>query len=103
MSDVVGQWAADMPAGEGWRLAALCAQTDPECFFPEKGESVRPALRICGRCEPWVREACLADALRDEAPRGHLFGVRGGKTAREREVLLGKRKPKAEPVGGGLP
>lgn len=91
---------------EEWRLAALCAQVDAELFFPETGESaqVRQALRICGRCEPWVRGECLADALQAEGKRGHgkLFGVRGGKTARDREILLGKRKPKAdaEPVGG---
>ena len=23
---------------EDWRAQALCAQTDPEAFFPEKGE-----------------------------------------------------------------
>lgn len=86
---------------EWWELA-LCQETDPESFFPEQGESPRDALLVCSRCEPWVRDECLADALHDEANRPKLFGVRGGKTAHEREVLLGKRKPKAakaEPVG----
>jgi WhiB family redox-sensing transcriptional regulator len=84
---------------EEWRIAALCQYTDPELFFPEKGGAVRPALRICGRCEDWVREACLADALGVE---GRLpappFGVRGGKTAKERAVLLGKRQPTGDPA-----
>lgn len=80
---------------EEWRLAALCAQVDGELFFPEPGGSAQEALLVCRRCEDWVREACLADALSDEANRPKLFGVRGGKTATEREVLLGKRKPKA--------
>ena len=27
----------------GWQERALCAQTDPEAFFPEKGGSTREA------------------------------------------------------------
>ena len=38
-----------------WRLDALCAETDPEAFFPEKGGSTREArtglLRVL-RCAP---------------------------------------------------
>ena len=30
-----------------WQHDALCAQTDPEAFFPEKGGSTREAKRIC--------------------------------------------------------
>ena len=30
-----------------WQTDALCAQTDPEAFFPEKGGSTRDAKRIC--------------------------------------------------------
>ena len=37
--------------GEGvelsWQEKALCAQTDPEAFFPEKGGSTREAKRVC--------------------------------------------------------
>ena len=29
----------------GWQDRALCAQTDPEAFFPEKGGSTREAKR----------------------------------------------------------
>ena len=29
----------------GWQERALCAQTDPEAFFPEKGGSTRDARR----------------------------------------------------------
>ena len=28
----------------GWQERALCAQTDPEAFFPEKGGSTREAM-----------------------------------------------------------
>lgn len=30
-----------------WQERALCAQTDPESFFPEKGGSTREAKRVC--------------------------------------------------------
>jgi WhiB family redox-sensing transcriptional regulator len=34
----------------GWQTDALCAQTDPEAFFPEKGGSTRDAKKVCGAC-----------------------------------------------------
>lgn len=81
---------------EEWRIAALCAQVDAELFYPDVGESVRPALRICGRCENWVREACLTDALDVELRLGgEPSGVRGGKTARERAAILRQRRAEA--------
>jgi WhiB family redox-sensing transcriptional regulator len=30
-----------------WQADALCSQTDPEAFFPEKGGSTREAKKIC--------------------------------------------------------
>lgn len=68
-------------SAEDWREQALCAQTDPEAFFPEKGGSVREAKRICNRCE--VTAECLDYAL------GHdeRFGIWGGLTKRERRRL----------------
>ena len=30
-----------------WQERALCAQTDPEAFFPEKGGSTREAKKVC--------------------------------------------------------
>ena len=35
----------------GWQERALCAQTDPEAFFPEKGGSTREAKRVCLTCD----------------------------------------------------
>lgn len=35
----------------GWQERALCAQTDPESFFPEKGGSTREAKKVCLACE----------------------------------------------------
>ena len=65
----------------GWQDRALCAQTDPEAFFPEKGGSTREAKRTCRACE--VRAECLAYAL-DHDER---FGIWGGLSERERRRL----------------
>ena len=35
----------------GWQERALCAQTDPEAFFPEKGGSTREAKKVCLTCD----------------------------------------------------
>ncbi|HRN90538.1 MAG TPA: WhiB family transcriptional regulator [Candidatus Saccharibacteria bacterium] len=61
-----------------WQKDALCAQTDPETFFPEKGSSVRDAKKICAGCE--VRAQCLEYALAND----ERFGVWGGLSERER-------------------
>jgi WhiB family redox-sensing transcriptional regulator len=68
-------------AGETWQDLALCRQTDPEAFFPDKGESSRPAKRICGRCD--VKAECLDYAL----GRNERFGIWGGLSERERRKL----------------
>jgi len=65
------------PPGD-WREKALCAQTDPEAFYPEKGGSTAPAKQVCAGCE--VRDDCLADALAHD----ERFGVWGGLSERER-------------------
>ncbi len=64
-----------------WQERALCAQTDPDAFFPDKGGSTREAKRICARCE--VKADCLDYAL------GHdeRFGIWGGLSERERRKL----------------
>lgn len=64
-----------------WQERALCAQTDPEAFFPEKGGSTREAKRICQGCE--VRDECLEYALAND----ERFGIWGGLSERERRRL----------------
>lgn len=66
---------------ERWRDQALCAQTDPELFFPEKGSSSADAKRVCDRCD--VRDQCLAYALR----RDERFGIWGGLSVSERDRI----------------
>jgi WhiB family redox-sensing transcriptional regulator len=63
---------------ERWQDRALCAETDPEAFFPEKGGSTRDAKRICAGCE--VKAECLAYALEHD----ERFGIWGGMSERER-------------------
>ena len=71
--------AQEEPADEGllgWQSEALCAQTDPEAFFPEKGGSTREAKRVCVGCD--VRAACLEYALAND----ERFGIWGGTSER---------------------
>lgn len=83
----------------GWEDLALCAQTDPEAFYPEKGQSPKPALRVCRRCP--VTAECLTDTLAYEVRQGgDPHGVAGGKTAKERKLLLrSMRADRAVEVG----
>lgn len=73
IDDEVGQLA--------WQADALCAQTDPESFFPEKGGSTREAKKICAACD--VRAECLEYALQND----ERFGIWGGLSERERRKL----------------
>ena len=72
---------ADDILGQAWQDRALCAQTDPEAFFPEKGGSTREAKLICAGCE--VRAECLEYALAFD----ERFGIWGGLSERERRRL----------------
>jgi WhiB family redox-sensing transcriptional regulator len=74
-----------------WRAFALCADVDPEIFFPA-GDPPSPydarnvrALDICADC-PVIAE-CREWAL----DSGLEHGIAGGLTAPERRILLGRR------------
>jgi WhiB family redox-sensing transcriptional regulator len=79
-------WAPGSAGEETWRLDALCAETDPEAFFPEKGGSTREAKRVCTGCE--VRAECLEFALAND----ERFGIWGGMSERERRRLRLQRR-----------
>jgi WhiB family redox-sensing transcriptional regulator len=68
----------DIPA---WMADGLCAQTDPEMFFPEAGRTPRGARNVCKECPVAVQ--CLAYAL----DRDERFGIWGGMTPTERRRL----------------
>jgi WhiB family transcriptional regulator, redox-sensing transcriptional regulator len=80
-SFTAGTLGGDAAEEPGWQEQALCAQTDPEAFFPEKGGSTREAKRICSGCE--VRAECLEYALAND----ERFGIWGGLSERERRRL----------------
>lgn len=67
----------------------LCAQTDPEIFFPSetKGEGYttsRYAKSICAECDYTVQ--CLITALMNKEEHG----IWGGSTVRERRAIKTK-------------
>jgi len=64
-----------------WMAAGLCAEVDPDLFYPESGAPNRDAKRICAGCD--VRAKCLAYALAHR----ERFGVWGGTTERERRRM----------------
>ncbi|MCU1645260.1 MAG: Sporulation regulatory protein WhiB [Nocardia sp.] len=69
-----------------WREQALCAQTDPDAFFPEVGGSGRTGKRICEGCD--VRKQCLDYALAHD----QRFGIWGGMTEAERRRYSQQRR-----------
>lgn len=68
---------------------ALCAQTDPELFFPEKGDHATSSMakRICNNC--FLVKECLTEALQKEYPDG----IWGGTSPTERRFLRQKAEP----------
>jgi hypothetical protein len=68
--------AIDLPDLPG----ALCAQVDPELWFPPRGGPTRDAKRLCRTC-PAV-DACLQYAL--EHP---VDGVWGGTSVLDRKAI----------------
>jgi len=81
MLTLLAMFEEDEASVLAWQDKALCAQTDPEAFFPEKGGSTREAKRVCAKCD--VREPCLEYAL-DHDER---FGIWGGMSERDRRRL----------------
>ena len=64
-----------------WQERSLCAQTDPEAFFPGRPSLLREAKKVCIGCE--VRAECLEYALAHD----ERFGIWGGLSERERRKL----------------
>lgn len=69
-----------------WFEDALCPETDPEIFFPEKGGSTKDAKDVCKKCD--VKDDCLQYALEKD----ERFGIWGGKSERERRKLKKEQK-----------
>jgi WhiB family redox-sensing transcriptional regulator len=73
-----------------WQGAALCAQSDPEAWFPEKGGSTRGPKRTCRQCP--VRAECLDFALGNR----EQHGIWGGLV--ERELLEARMESPRRPA-----
>ncbi|MFT8395697.1 WhiB family transcriptional regulator [Propionibacterium sp.] len=81
MPELLSTMSSDDETALEWQERALCAQTDPEAFFPEKGGSTREAKKVCQSCT--VRAQCLEYALAHD----ERFGIWGGLSERERRCL----------------
>lgn len=83
MSHFEQRWGTTYTYTPGdWVADAVCATTDPELFFPDKGQPADKAKEICATCP--VIEVCKSYAV--NAPVV-LQGVWGGTTERERREL----------------
>ena len=71
---------------------ALCAQVDPELFWPSKGGPTKAAKQVCAQCP--VREACLEAALALTMDEDRS-GIWGGTTERERRRIRQERRAAA--------
>lgn len=73
-----------------WMADAACRTLTPQqvdrWFFPNRGESVRPAKAICADCP--VRQQCLDYAM----DRPERYGIWGGLSERERRQLRAQRR-----------
>lgn len=80
------------PTKHIWQDSSVCAQTDPDAFFIEKGGSYEPARQVCSRCV--VKTNCLEKAMTDEGDLSadHRFGMFGGLTPKQRHALYKLRK-----------
>jgi WhiB family transcriptional regulator, redox-sensing transcriptional regulator len=92
---------ADAPeaAGEGpsWLARAACRDTDPELFFPERGQKAKAqaAKQVCATCQ--VTADCLELAVKGAASRGEDHGIFGGTKPHERTGLRDNQPAQASP------
>ena len=66
---------------------ALCAEIDPDIWYPEPGATVKFQKEICGKCP--IASECLEFAMNTN----ENYGIWGGLTPRERMKL---RSPQLE-------
>lgn len=67
---------------ESWRAGALCAEMDPELWFPTRLDDAGPAKRVCARCP--VTAECLSYAI----GMREAYGIWGGVAERRRRRML---------------
>lgn len=81
----------NLPVPPAWMAEGVCAQTDPDAFFPEKGVPANAAKAVCADCP--VREMCLQYALEND----ERYGIWGGMSEHQRRKLRkGRRVPREQ-------
>ncbi|MDR1033705.1 MAG: WhiB family transcriptional regulator [Bifidobacteriaceae bacterium] len=80
-SDLANFASALLNPSAAWMNDGLCAHSDSEAFFPDKGVLSDEAAFICGECP--VKEICFQYAMTN----GIEYGVWGGVSERERNRL----------------
>lgn len=81
----------NVPTPPPFMARGLCATTDPEAFFPEKGGSTREAKRVCAVCP--VQAECLDYAIANN----ERYGIWGGLSERERRKIAATIHPTQQP------
>lgn len=71
-----------------WVRGACVGVTNERIFFPQRGDKVSPAKKICATCT--VRVECLEYAL----DHHEKFGIWGGLSERQRRKLRRERNRK---------
>lgn len=81
-----GRHLGDVAPGEpDWQDYAACLGSDPDSFFPERGDRTTEAKAVCAGCV--VREACLEYALTHRIDHG----IWGGTVERDRRRIRRQR------------
>ena len=75
-----------------WTADALCAQTDPEAFFPPQGGLSTDGLRVCAACP--VTAECLTHGLRESSADSEHNIIHGGKTPTELARMVARQRRK---------
>jgi WhiB family redox-sensing transcriptional regulator len=71
-----------------WARRAACLGTDPEMWFPERGEQTQPLRDICMECPVWL--SCLEECFRFNTNED--VGFFGRTSAKERRQLRRKAR-----------
>jgi Transcription factor WhiB len=79
--------------GRGWLDLAACRDSDPELFFPERGEQAKAqaAKQVCAACQ--VQPQCRDLAVRAASSREEDHGIFAGTTPHQRSGLRGHPAP----------
>ena len=78
-----------MSTAQPWQESAACKTLPLEMFFPPAEQEAASAKEICSECS--VREPCLEAAL----AAGERFGIWGGMSTEERQVVAARRRARA--------